>query len=184
MYAQNLTLWVPGHVVALLASHDIIIEIIPCNFTVRWSLRQILAHQVLPLLKAQPNQNTVSLDDVVSSFPVHVEWDLVDYPTVKIYTSFGIHLDNQIFTCLEKLFSNSSSVGKKETRQTSESIMIDIWDAKAEQVTYQHHRHWSNRENLLVAYGIRDRRFHTTPSTNTKAPFTINNVPYGLKLVV
>jgi hypothetical protein len=127
---------------------------------------------------------TVSLDDVVSSFPVHVEWDLVDYPTVKIYTSFGIHLDNQIFTCLEKLFSNSSSVGKKETRQASESIMIDIWDAKAEQVTYQHHRHWSNRENLIVAYGIRDRRFHTTPSTNTKAPFTINNVPYGLKLVV
>jgi hypothetical protein len=89
-------------------------------------LRQILAHQVLPLLKAQPNQNGVSLDDVVSSFPVHVEWDLVDYPTMKIYTSFGIHLDNQIFTRLEKLFSNSSSVGKEETRQTSEPIMIDI----------------------------------------------------------
>jgi hypothetical protein len=39
---------------------------------------------------------------------------------MKIYTSFGIHLDNQFFTCLEK-FSNSSPVGKGKTRQTSES---------------------------------------------------------------
>jgi hypothetical protein len=69
-------------------------------------------------LKAQPDQYTVSLDNTVSSFRVHVEWDSVNYSIVKVYTSFVIHLENQIFACLKKLLSNSSPDSSKTLQST------------------------------------------------------------------